>query len=977
MIKIIHVVCVCVLTYLWFVSGTVVKADPIQRQFYVSPDGADSNPGTLTEPYATVQRAKQAVRQAKGGSLDRNVVVWLREGTYLLPNGLTFGPEDGGTEDHSVTYAAYQDEVPVLLGGVRLDQWVKHEGHIYRSVLPRNVQSTQLFEGDQRMTLARSPNEGYFGLEQEAHVSGYFGFTYSSEDVEPSAWSWRDGMVNIWPRRNWFNFNWPIRDIKTAQDTIVLDTNSRDLERNNRYYVFNIPELLDQPGECCILASRKLVLAWPTAGEQGPEEMILSTAENLIQVRGRADGLVRNLHFAGLDVGICEACAFHISFAENCSIRNCKIENAGITGVLIRDHAQEIEVYGNLIRWHGQHGVSLQGPWMGQPDVHHHHRVENNHIHHCGRLIGHGYGVRIYQSGDNQVLHNDIHHLPRYGTTIKGNKYGNIAGKIPGMTWENRYDFMHGRNNLIAYNHIHHTNLDSQDTGAMESWGPGRDNQYDHNLIHDTGNDQFNLQSGIYLDDQSDYFTVTNNIIYGVVGTSNNQCVYAKGIGNHIENNILIGSSHCLIGISSFYMGGERCDHHTYLRNIMYFDSSNMMSTGGAFGSNVWNLHPRGTTLTWRIASPASERYQVWIRYASYNEPYGTPSMDGRLRLRVQGGDRMTPRNLPDTGAWGRFDWAHVGNLRFDEGVQLLVFENVEGGGINLDALVFCTDSTWEPEGVDLAPAADGHHLLVVHAETYVSRDGRRREAAAYWFVNWSDDRVYASDYNVFYHDQAGITIHGSPADGSLEEWRAILSQRYDQHSVVANPLFVNPAAHDYDLRAASPALDLGFVSIDTSEIGLRPDFPERFTTPQPPVPGPETPSTEGFETGDFSAFDWRLSGDSDWFVTPGGTGGGQFCAQAGDIDDHEESYLEVLVGCSDGEVTFYYKISSESGYDSLTFTIDGDEQDEWSGEQDWTQVSVPVEAGTRLFTWTYGKDGSMSEGEDTAWLDDIVFPVR
>lgn len=337
----------------------------------------------------------------------------------------------------------------------------------------------------------------------------------------------------------------------------------------------------------------------------------------------------------------------------------------------------------------------------------------------------------------------------------------------------------------------------------------------------------------------------------------------------------------------------------------------------------------------------------------------------------------MTPRNLPDTGAWGRYEWAHVGNLTLDEGVQVLVFENVEGGGINLDALVFCTDSSWEPDGADLAPPADGHHLLVVQAETYVSRDGQRREAAAYWFGNWSDDRVSASDYNVFYHDQAGITIHGGPADGSLDEWRQILSGRYDQHSVVEDPLFVNPGAHVYDLRAASPALDLGFVRIDTSEIGLLPDFPERFTTPEPPAPGPEMPQAEGFETGDFSAFDWQLSGDADWFVIPGGTGGGQFCAQAGDIDDNQESSLEVQVDCSGGEVTFYYMISSESGYDGLTFAIDGDEMDEWSGERDWKQVSFPVEAGTRLFTWTYAKDGSISRGEDTAWLDDIVFPVR
>ncbi len=58
-------------------------------------------------------------------------------------------------------------------------------------------------------------------------------------------------------------------------------------------------------------------------------------------------------------------------------------------------------------------------------------------------------------------------------------------------------------------------------------------------------------------------------------------------------------------------------------------------------------------------------------------------------------------------------------------------------------------------------------------------------------------------------------------------------------------------------------------------------------------------------------------------------------------------------------------------------FYIDGVKQDEWSGEQDWTQVSFSVTEGTRTFEWIYSKDYSISEGSDTTWIDDIVFPVN
>jgi hypothetical protein len=41
-------------------------------------------------------------------------------------------------------------------------------------------------------------------------------------------------------------------------------------------------------------------------------------------------------------------------------------------------------------------------------------------------------------------------------------------------------------------------------------------------------------------------------------------------------------------------------------------------------------------------------------------------------------------------------------------------------------------------------------------------------------------------------------------------------------HSVVADPLFVDPAHDDYRLRPASPAFPLGFKPIDLGQVGLR-----------------------------------------------------------------------------------------------------------------------------------------------------------
>ena len=133
--------------------------------------------------------------------------------------------------------------------------------------------------------------------------------------------------------------------------------------------------------------------------------------------------------------------------------------------------------------------------------------------------------------------------------------------------------------------------------------------------------------------------------------------------------------------------------------------------------------------------------------------------------------------------------------------------------------------------------------------------------------------------------------------------------------------------------------------------------------------------TTEDFETNDFSKFAWTLTGDADWDITAQERHSGVYSAKAGAITDNERSSLQVTFDCTTGTITFYRKVSSESGFDLLKFCIDGVEQDKWSGEEDWAEVSFAVAEGTRTFEWTYSKDGSVSGGEDTAWIDDIVFP--
>lgn len=84
----------------------------------------------------------------------------------------------------------------------------------------------------------------------------------------------------------------------------------------------------------------------------------------------------------------------------------------------------------------------------------------------------------------------------------------------------------------------------------------------------------------------------------------------------------------------------------------------------------------------------------------------------------------------------------------------------------------------------------------------------------------WLADRIVGqSDYNLIFNTAGAKQGKEASREGSnLAEWQ---EQGYDEHSVVADPLFVNPAKDDYRLKPESPAWKLGFQQIDRSRIGI------------------------------------------------------------------------------------------------------------------------------------------------------------
>ena len=132
----------------------------------------------------------------------------------------------------------------------------------------------------------------------------------------------------------------------------------------------------------------------------------------------------------------------------------------------------------------------------------------------------------------------------------------------------------------------------------------------------------------------------------------------------------------------------------------------------------------------------------------------------------------------------------------------------------------------------------------------------------------------------------------------------------------------------------------------------------------------------ENWESGDFSNFGWTNSSESPWVTVSDVTYEGEYASRSGEIEDNETSELSINYGVmNDDSISFYRKVSSESGYDYLKFYIDGDLIDQYSGEKDWQRMSYFVSQGEHTFTWAYEKDGLYTDGEDVGWIDLIEFP--
>ena len=566
-------------------------------QFTVAPDGHDANPGTKDRPFATLTRARDAVRRMKKTSKEP-ITVYIRGGTYYLDEPLVFTAEDSGSRQAPVRFVAYKDEKPVLSGGVKLDlTWRPYRDGIFQANVPAvrkgKLTFTQLFVNGRRQHPARYPN---FADDYRYNGPGCSADSTSVKRVR----RWKNptgGFVHGLSSHRWGSLHYRITGVDEKgnlklQGGDQINRSSSLLHKQYRF-VENIFEELDTPGEWYLDTDKGVLYFMPPKGADIAKARVEAVVlKQLVEFRGSIRQPVRNIHLCGLtlthtartvlekyepllrgDWSIVRTGAVFFEGAEGCSVTDCFFDAVGGNAVFISNYNRRIKVAGCKFTEAGDSAVCLVGDfdavrsgstWQSQitdpqdktvgPRTQNYPAlcvIHNNLVHNIGIFGKQTAGVFVSMAAEITVSHNTIYRVPRAGICINDGTWGG---------------------HLIEYNDVFNTVRETGDHGPFNSWGRDRhwgsrsdlirsicqlDNFKTTIIRHNRFAHWGSHSWGIDLDDGSSNYHLYNNLCLGM------SFKLREGFFRLVENNVCVGP--IPPGLHAWYQG---CDD-VIRRNII------------------------------------------------------------------------------------------------------------------------------------------------------------------------------------------------------------------------------------------------------------------------------------------------------------------------------------------------------------------------------------------------------------------------
>ena len=565
-------------------------------EIFVSPDGNDSNKGTIESPFLTMERARTEVRKIKQGN-QAPINVYLRGGTYDLTETVVFGLEDSGTKESPITYQAYQDEVPVFTSTIKIKGWKKADNlpdnypdntrdKIWVAKLP-DVFPKYLFQNGK--VLPRSTTRGFV---PPATHQGWRG----RKPSDRNQFVYEKGMIKNWknikdmelaimPTVDWTWYNLPLQSIEEDASMIwpavvgayaLGAQNKRTWHGVNTAWFTNCPEGMLEDGNWYVSQSEKRIYLVSYA-DTPPSDISMPTLQEYFKIEGTVgkdiedDIPVRYLNFKGLvftngerDTWDANHNKKHIQHewerydhgdallrfrgAENCVVTGCQFLDSGGGGVRLDLYCQNVTVKNSNFHHLGGCGILLCGYGIGYKDMNKNNTIYNNHISNVGEAYRHSAAITIFQSGENRIANNKIHHTPYNSIVITGPRELSKDFVESGSTalidipasqsknWDLRFKVLHSRNNIIENNDLSWGVERLGDGNIIYLSGCGENNIIRHNYIHDIVNPH--ASAAVRTDAMTRTVRFENNLFYNI----NHSAIALKDV-NHASDNIMIDSS--------------------------------------------------------------------------------------------------------------------------------------------------------------------------------------------------------------------------------------------------------------------------------------------------------------------------------------------------------------------------------------------------------------------------------------------------